>query len=283
MKRDIDITDDHEAYRGFAEIYDEMMMDRDYSQWADYVCWLIKKYGHVQSGELLDLACGTGSFLKEMADRGWEISGLDLSEDMLKVAQKKLQGAGYSVTLKRDDIRKFQIGRSFEVITCLCDSLNYLLSEGHLLAALKHVKQHLVQGGVFIADLNSEYKYRWLMGEDTFAETFVNSAYIWENFYDVQKGICRMEIDFFIREQGRLFRHFHEVHRQRAYRQKVLRRLALEAGFTQVIMLEAFTERPVNPEREEELLVQAVFSDYPEAEEAEISLYAAGRLFLILS
>lgn len=280
MMRDKDGTD--QAYQGFAGIYDEMMADRDYGCWADYICRLLEERGMAQPGELLDLACGTGSFLKEMAGRGWKTAGLDLSAAMLKVAEVKLNHAGYLAFLRQQDIRKFELDRTYAVITCLCDSLNYLLTEADLLAALKQVKRHLSRSGVFIADLNSEYKYRWLLGEDTFAETFPNSAYIWENFYNARKGLCRMEIDFFIREQGEIFRHLHEVHRQRAYRQKVLHKLALEAGFTQVTMLEAFTDRRMNPEREEELLTKAAFGDHPELPESPLSLYAAGRIFLVM-
>lgn len=266
-----------EAYGGFALVYDEMMAERDYEKWVHYVLDLLGPDGNKLSGEVLDIACGTGSFLLEMGKRGWQLFGVDSSEAMLAVSYDKL---GSKANLFQQDLRALDLGRQFSLITCMCDSLNYLLDPKELLQVLHLVKKHLASGGVFIADLNSEYKYRYILGDGTFAETFENSAYIWENSYDPETGLCQMEIDFFLRQAGENFRHLHETHLQKAYSQLELVELGRKAGFSQVELWEAFTANRLQPEQEGQLLAQGRFT--PRSELEEVPSYESGRMFLVI-
>ena len=267
----------NEAYLGFARVYDEMMASRDYQAWAAYVSDLAGDNGINPPGKLLDLACGTGSFLKEMAERGWDVTGLDQSVAMLGVAQEKLRQAHIPVQLYEGDMRDFRLDEEFLLITCMCDSFNYLLEPEDLLQALGQIKRHLSSGGLLIADFNTEYKYREILGNGSFAETFPNSAYIWENVYDPETRINRMDIDFFVREKGDLFRHIPETHLQRYYSPEEIMELAREAGFTEVSLWEAFTKNSLNTMAEDELF---------RMEESRAALedgdpYELGRMFLV--
>lgn len=265
-----------ESYRGFARVYDEMMASRDYKAWAAYVIDLAQDCGIRPPGKLLDLACGTGSFLKEMAQRGWSVAGVDNSPAMLGVAQEKLRGDYIPVHLYEGDMRNFQLGEEFLLITCMCDSFNYLLEPMDLLLALRQIKAHLASGGLLIADLNTEYKYEEILGNGSFAETFPNSAYIWENTYDSETRINRMDIDFFIRERGEFFRHISETHFQRYYPPEEVVELAHEAGFAEVNLWAAFTKNSLNSMTERELF---------EMEERRVleerNAYEIGRMFLV--
>jgi ubiquinone/menaquinone biosynthesis C-methylase UbiE len=267
------------SYQGFARVYDEMMAERDYARWAAYVAGLAEKYGVRGPGKMLDLACGTGSFLIEMAARGWLITGVDNSAEMLGVADAKLNRSPYPFHLVQQDMRELDIGQSFTLITCMCDSLNYLIEPIDLQKTLGKIKLHLAPGGILIADMNLESKYRLMLGDGSFAETFANSAYIWENSYDPESRTCRMAIDFFVRVEGELFRHIPEVHLQRAYWQQEIVELAKEAGFTEVEFWRAFSDERLNPMEEQRADIQVSDEKLQTGEEFR---YEDGRMFVVM-
>ncbi|NLW56481.1 MAG: class I SAM-dependent methyltransferase [Firmicutes bacterium] len=241
---------DHQlAYHDFALVYDEMMQGIDYPSWVDYVLKLYEKYAppEMAGTAILDLACGTGSFLALLQEKGWQVTGVDRSPSMLALADEKLRAGKGPYRLLEQDLRRVEVGEKFPLITCLCDSLNYLLSPHHLREALERVYEHLLPGGVFIADLNSPFKFREILGDNTYTAVFENSAYIWVNFFDPASGRCRMELDFFQRYQGELFRHFKEVHWQQLYQPEEIEELATKVGFSFVESFGAFTFQPATP------------------------------------
>lgn len=233
------------AYRDFALVYDEMMTGIDYPSWTNYILKLFRKYSTLGYDKVplsvLDLACGTGSFLACMREKGWQATGIDQSLSMLAIANEKLNEAGADARLFEQDITMFSVGGKFPLVTCLCDGLNYILSPSHLQETLERVYEHLMPGGIFIADLNSAYKFNEILGDNTYSAVFENSAYIWSNSFDSQSKLCRMEVDFFHRQKGELFRHFKEVHWQRLYEPDEFSHLAKKAGFSEVKALKAFT------------------------------------------
>lgn len=268
------------SYQGFAKVYDEMMADRDYRRWAAYVSALAEDYGVKPPGKILDLACGTGNFLKEMASQGWSAYGVDNSADMLSVAYDKLTRNGCRFTLLEQDMRELDLQDRFPLITCMCDSLNYLIHPADLQTVFEKIRSHLAPGGIFVADMNLELKYRLMLADDSFAETFANSAYIWENSYNSETGICRMEIDFFVRERGELFRHIPEVHLQRSYSQLEIMDLAQKAGFKEVEFWKAFTNERLDPFLEEKELERLESDEGFEFDGT--NRYEEGRMFLTL-
>lgn len=251
-------NDDHgdltQAYQDFALVYDEMMRELDYPAWVDYVLDL---YHHHQSGlekaagrTLLDLACGTGSFMALMLEKGWRVTGVDQSPSMLAIAEDKLGKTKGEYRLFAQDLRELNLDEQFPLITCLCDSLNYLLLVEDLQQVFIRIYRHLLPGGVCIADFNTAYKYREVLAENTFCAVYENSAYIWNNHLEPAARLCRMEIDFFRREKGELFRHFQEIHWQRWYEPAEIEDLARKTGFSRVNCYSAFTRKPCRPEDE---------------------------------
>ena len=238
------------SYQDFALVYDEMMAELPYPVWASYVTAQAERYGIVQPGPVLDLACGTGIFLELMAEQGWDGTGVDLSSSMLAVAEERLSRFRTEPRLFCQDLRELELTAEFPLITCLCDSLNYITSPQDLQEVLSRVKKLLSPQGVFIADLNSCYKYANILGDNVFSETYQNSAYIWVNTFDQKSGICRMELDFFLRKRGELFRHFHETHIQKAYSINDFVDLAKKAGFSSIEVFGAFSFTPPAPDEE---------------------------------
>ncbi|HBL35570.1 MAG TPA: hypothetical protein DDZ55_02035 [Firmicutes bacterium] len=243
-----------QVYRDFALVYDEMMRELDYPAWVEHVLYLYQHHtafpekAPVRS--LLDLACGTGSFMALMQEKGWKVTGVDQSSSMLAIADEKLRPLKGDYRLFAQDLRELAIDEQFPLITCLCDSLNYLLLARDLQQVLSLIYEHLLPGGIGIVDFNSAYKYREILGDNTFCAAFENSAYIWSNYLEPAARLCRMEIDFFHRDTGELFRHFQETHWQRWYEPAEIQELAEKAGFQQVSCFGGFTHRPCQSEDE---------------------------------
>ena len=160
-----------EAYTGFAEVYDLFMDNIPYEEWGTYVKGLLKEYG-VDEGLVLELGCGTGTMTEILASAGYDMIGIDQSEEMLEEALEKKQESGHEILYLCQDMREFELYGTVRAIICICDSMNYILEEEEVLGILTSAAHnYLDYGGLFIFDLNTEYKYREILGEQTIAET----------------------------------------------------------------------------------------------------------------
>lgn len=137
-------------YDSFAAHYDHVVGSRD--EVAQYLRTLIRKY-HRGARSLLELGCGSGSMLK-LLSQYYACDGIDLSQAMLKIARKKAPRA----QLHQGDITDFNIGRRFDVIVCPFDTINHITSFASWKRVFQRAHVHLNPGGVFIFDLNTEYK-----------------------------------------------------------------------------------------------------------------------------
>jgi len=113
-------------YGDLSLVYDLLMDDVDYSQWADYIEALFEKYA-VKPEIILDLACGTGSLTLELAKRGYDMIGIDISPEMLNRAVEKTDLSGVSPLWVCQDMRSFELYGTVDAIVCTMDSLNYIL------------------------------------------------------------------------------------------------------------------------------------------------------------
>src|SRR5438876_4557880 len=138
------------SYDVFAPFYDAVQGDR--AQHARYLCSLIRKHAP-RARTVLELACGTGSILKQLWTH-YEVTGLDLSEEMLEIAAEKVPG----VPLFRGDMTSFDLGVRFDVVLCVYDSINHLLRFDEWKAVFARAHKHLDDGGVFISDINTKRK-----------------------------------------------------------------------------------------------------------------------------
>ncbi len=228
------------TYESFASVYDTFMDDVPYEEWAEYLTGLLSEYG-VSDGIVLDLGCGTGTLTEILAGKGYDMIGVDNSEDMLEIARDKQTQSGLDILYLLQDMREFELFGTVKAVVSICDSLNYITEDTDLQSVFKLVNNYLDPGGVFIFDFNTVHKYRDILGEQTIAENRDEGSFIWDNYYDEKEEINEYDLTLFIREEGELYRRFEETHYQRAYRLDTIVRLLRQAGLTYVTAYDAFT------------------------------------------
>ena len=172
-----------ESYKSFARVYDMFMDNIDYPLWCEYLTGLLEEYG-VEDGLVLELGCGTGSMTELLAQKGYDMIGIDNSPDMLEIAMEKREESGHDILYLQQDMREFELYGTVRGIVSVCDSMNYVLEEEELLQVFRLVNNYLDPGGIFIFDLNTLYKYENLIGDTTIAENREEGSFIWENYYD---------------------------------------------------------------------------------------------------
>ena len=227
-----------DAYSGFAAVYDAFMDNVPYEEWAEYLTGLLADYG-VTGGLVLDLGCGTGSLTEILARRGFDMIGVDVSEEMLQIAMEKRDRSGLDILYLLQDMREFELYGTVAAVVSLCDSMNYLTSYADLVTVLKLVNNYLDPRGVFIFDLNTVHKYR----DETIAESRDDAGFIWENYFDEDSRINEYDLTLFVREDGDLYRRYDETHFQRAYELSEIEQAAEEAGMEFVTAYNAFTRQ----------------------------------------
>ena len=170
-----------EAYTDFAYLYDTFMEDVPYEEWAEFLESLIKAYGeNVKS--IVDLGCGTGTISNIMSKKGYDVTGVDYSTDMLSVAMDKAYEENAHVMYVNQDMRSLKLINKADVIYSLCDSINYMILDKDISSAFKSVYNNLAQDGLFIFDFNTIYKYETVIGDTTIAENREDCSFIWENY-----------------------------------------------------------------------------------------------------
>lgn len=247
-----------EAYSSFARVYDLFMDNVPYEEWCEYIKGLLQEYD-VEDGLVLDLGCGTGKLTRLLADAGYDMIGVDNSEDMLEIAReeeyKKLDEqesdiAGRQILYLLQDMRSFELYGTVKAVVSICDSVNYILDEDDLREVFRLVNNYLDPKGIFIFDLNTVYKYRELLGETTISENRDEGSFIWDNYYDEESSINEYDLTLFIREQDDLYRKYEETHFQRAYELELVKQLLTEAGMEFVAAYDAFTRESVKEDSE---------------------------------
>ena len=242
-----------EMYEDFALVYDRFMDETPYEEWCQFVVGRLKQ-DQITDGILLDLGCGTGSMTELLAKQGYDMIGVDLSDSVLDIAIEKRAQSGHNILYLQQDMREFELYGTVKAAVSICDSMNYILEKEDLVQVFKLVNNYLDPSGIFIFDMNTEYKYTHLLADGTFAENREESSFIWENFYDEEERINEYDLTLFIKE-GELFRKFEETHYQRCYSLDEVKEAAKEAGMDFVAAYDAFTRESVKDDSERIYLV----------------------------
>lgn len=266
-----------EAYTDFAAVYDIFMDETPYEQWADFLAGLIEQYGvskpskrtanmqkkvkgQEERGEkfqeteierleserdlVLDLGCGTGTLTELLAGKGYDMIGVDLSQEMLNIALEKKEKSGSGVLYLCQDMQKLDLYSTVGTVVSVCDSVNYLLEDEEIVTAFSLVNNYLYPGGVFIFDFNTVYKYEQVIGDATIVENREACSFIWENYYHPEQHINEYDLTIFTKTGTEdLYRRFTETHFQRGYTPEEMIRFVEQAGMKVELLLDADTHK----------------------------------------
>lgn len=230
------------AYHHLAYVYDRLMEDTPYEQW---LAWLEASVPDVinKKLEIIDLGCGTGNIAIPLAKRGHQVTGVDLSAEMLAVAQEKMREHRLEITWTEQDMSQLS-AHPADLIVCFCDSLNYLLEESQVAATFHCVFEHLRPGGSFLFDVHSPHYMLETFGNNTFTWLDEDVSYIWNCYLDPQRLEVEHQLTFFLRQPNGLYRRLEEVHWQRAYQPISLVGWLREAGFEEIVITADFRHQP---------------------------------------
>lgn len=205
-----------EQYTNFAKVYDLFMDNVPYDKWVEQIKDILYKE-NIKDGLICDLGCGTGAITERLANLGYDMIGIDNSYDMLDVAMEKKYASGNDILYLCQDMREFELYGTVRAIISRCDSLNYIRELSELKEVFAWVNNYLDPDGLFIFDMNTEYKYQNILGDNTFAEVREQASFIWENTYDIDKRINEYDLNLFIKLEGDNYKKFEERHVQKAY------------------------------------------------------------------
>lgn len=244
----MDRQEEYEIYSGFARVYDLFMDEIPYKEWFDYLSGLMNREGLV-GGTIVDLACGTGEITRRLYQNGYQVIGVDLSQEMLEIASQKCPA---DVLLLHQDMRELELHRKVQGMVCLCDGMNYLLSESDLKKVFQRVAVGLERDGVFIFDMKTSYFYQERLGDCTLTDNREDASYIWDNEYDRERGINTYLLTVYelVDDERDLFVRTDELHRQRAYSPENVQALLVESGFLVSGIYEALSEHAPGAESE---------------------------------
>lgn len=265
-----------DAYSGFAQVYDTFMDDTPYGEWCDYLVELLEKYrqdGNLDAEELkqgksdtdkndtnvternlqqehntiLDLGCGTGTLTELLAKQGYDMIGIDNSQEMLQIALDKRNRSGLDILYLMQDMRSFELYGAVGAVISVCDSVNYLLDDEDVVQTFRLINNYLLPDGLFIFDFNTVYKYEVVIGDATIAENRDNCSFIWENYYHAKEQINEYDLTIFVREGEKpdIYGRFQETHYQRGYRLEQMQDYLLQAGLVFAEAIDADTHKEV--------------------------------------
>lgn len=221
------------AYTSLAAVYDKLNADIDYGEWADYIEGQFAKFATSPVSSVLDLACGTGTMTAELAARGYDMTGIDLSEDMLSVAEAKCDTGHFrhSVLLIRQNMAEFELYGTVNAVVCCLDSLNYLTKTDELARTFAHVHNYLDPNGLFIFDMNAPAKFKRIYADNSYVLEDEGILCAWQNDYNSKSKLCDFYLSIFCETENGLWQRFDEIQRERCYSLRTVRKLLSEAGF----------------------------------------------------
>lgn len=219
------------AYHNLAFGYDRLTNDVDYGAVVTFYRQILKSEGYIPR-TAVDLACGTGSIALLLAKEGLTVTAVDMSEEMLTVAQQKAQDMENPPLFVCQKLQDLQLPRGVDLAVCALDSMNYITDPADCETAIARIYRVLNPGGCFIFDVNTPEKLRAMDGQ-VFLDEDDDVYCVWRGEFDAQTNICSYGMDLFQRRGDIWIRSFEE-HCEYAYSVQQLTRYLKKAGFTDI-------------------------------------------------
>ena len=220
-----------DAYHALAVSYDRLTNDVDYEATVAFYNEILKREG-IKPRTAVDLACGTGSVTAILARQGLDVTGVDLSEEMLTVAMEKVMDMEHPPRFVCQPLQELRLPRGVDLAVCALDSLDYITDPKDCKEAIRRIYKALNPGGIFIFDVNTPEKLRAMDGQ-VFLDEDDDVYCVWRGEFDEETNICSYGMDLFQRN-GQVWERSFEEHREYAYSQEQLTSYLKAAGFTHI-------------------------------------------------
>ncbi|MBQ8200865.1 MAG: class I SAM-dependent methyltransferase [Clostridia bacterium] len=223
-------------YTSFAEVYDQLMDDVNYERWADLYREMMTGYGVGRGAKVCECACGTGGLTVPLHKRGYQMTGVDLSQEMLWLAAQKARKQGLGIPFVQQDMRRLHLHRPMDAVLATCDGVNYLLEDADAAAFFTSAYEALRPGGGLFFDVSTPWKLENVLGGQIICEDREDVTYMWQNRFHPQTGKLDMHLCIFIRQKDGSYRRIDEEQTQRAHTIENLTALMRGAGFTNIMV-----------------------------------------------
>lgn len=243
------------GYHIFSQFYDNLTFNVDYEKRAEYIQSVLSLWGH-EAGLTLDLACGTGSMTIALKERGWDVFGIDGSQDMLSIAMDKAYDKDLSILFLCQQMERLDLYGTIDTCVCTLDSLNHITEREKLQAAFDKVALFMNPDGVFVFDVNTVYKHRNILGNNTFVYDTDEVYCVWQNSIK-ENNIVNIELDLFEKADGVYTRHT-ERFSERAYEIDELKAMLRKAGFETLAVYHDMTTEPLRGDSDRAVFVARI-------------------------
>lgn len=218
------------SYNSFASVYDELTVNVDYKERTAYIMKILDTYG-IKDGLLLDLACGTGSLSLEFTKNGFDVIGTDASFDMLSEAQNKAYESGQNILFLCQKMQETDLYGTVRAVVCSLDSLNHLSDVSEVRETFSKLKNFVDDGGIMVFDVNTLYKHREILGNNTFVYDEKNVYCVWQNSLSADGITVGINLDFFVKESNDTYTRFSENFKEKFFSDEEITEAAQNAGF----------------------------------------------------
>lgn len=232
-------------YGEFADYFDYLNGDAQYSKRTKYMLGLFEKFG-TKPQILLDLACGTGEFSIAFAKKGFEVIGVDCSENMLAVARDKAQNAKQDVLFLCQRAEELDLYGTVGGVVCCFDSINHITDSATLCKAFEKVSLFLEPDGLFLFDVNTVYKHKNFLGGNTFVYDEKDVFFVWKNEYKEKKNLVKINLDIFQNIGNDEYKRIRQTIVERAYTEDELDKMLKKSGLEVLAVYDDMSYNPPN-------------------------------------
>ena len=219
-------------YSFLANVYDLLNSDYDYEKYADFLDGAIRSNEVSKSSLVLDLACGTGKITFALRRRGYDMTGIDLSEEMLSLAKDICYDKEINDILWLcQDMREFELYGTVDACVCCLDSINYLTRLSDVKKCLSLVHNYLIPNGIFIFDINTPFRFEKIYGDNDYILENDGSLLAWHNEYNEKSKLCKFYLSIFEENQDGSYERYDEIQKEKCYSMKQIKSALMECGF----------------------------------------------------
>ena len=218
-------------YTAFARVYDQLMDQVDYAAWSRHYQELMRMCFVPDKGKIIECACGSGNLTLPLRRMGYQVTGVDASEQMLSAAMEKARAAGLNIPFVRQDMCALAAPSPVHAVLCTCDGVNYLTSPQRVQAFFSAAYAALRPGGALIFDVSTPDKLSRTLGNNTLSSDDDAVSYIWRNRFSEKSRCVEMNLSLFVRRPDGAYDRLEENQLQRAHERDEIRGWLRAAGF----------------------------------------------------